>query len=747
MSTTYSEFLESKKIVSVPTGIEGKIEINPLLFDFQRDITRWALKRGRACIFADCGLGKTPMQLEWANHIPGKVLILAPLAVSEQTIREGHKFGIENIIYSLDGSIESRITITNYERLERFNPDDFTGIVLDESSILKSYTGKYRTMIIERFSKVPYRLACTATPAPNDFMELGNHAEFVGAMSRTEMLSMFFVHDGGETQKWRLKGHAEGEFWKWVCSWAVMIRKPSDLGYRDNKFELPPLNINQVTVKSAAPTNGFLFAMEAQTLKERGAARKATIGERVTKCAGLINGSTEPWLVWCNLNDEADVITKAVPDAIQVSGADSHEHKERAMIGFTDGKIRVLVTKPKIAGYGMNWQHCHNVAFLGLSDSYEQFYQAIRRCWRFGQTQEVQCHIITSDLEGAVVRNIKRKEDDAALMAQEMVKNMHEINEENIKGIEHTQSDYTEASESGESWTMHLGDCVDITSGLESESVGYSIFSPPFASLYTYSNSDRDMGNAKSRTEFYTHFSYLITELFRVIQSGRLVSFHCMNLPTSKTHDGYIGITDFRGDLIRMFESAGFIYHSEVVIWKDPVTAMQRTKAIGLLHKQIVKDSAMSRQGLPDYLVTMRKPGENKKPISGEFDHWAGDDFTSQGRYSIDVWQRYASPIWMDINQSNTLQYRSARDHKDERHICPLQLDVIHRALQLWSMPDDIVLSPFAGIGSEGYEAIKMGRRFIGAELKESYYRQAVRNLAAVEKETSEGLLFGNDET
>jgi hypothetical protein len=270
------------------------------------------------------------------------------------------------------------------------------------------------------------------------------------------------------------------------------------------------------------------------------------------------------------------------------------------------------------------------------------------------------------------------------------------------------------------------------------------IFSPPFASLYTYSASDRDMGNSKTYSEFFIHYQYLIKEQFRTLKSGRLLSFHCMNLPTSKTHDGYIGIKDFRGELIRAYEDAGFIYHSEVCIWKDPVTAMQRTKALGLLHKQIVKDSAMSRQGIPDYLVTMRKPGENMNPISGEFDHFVGEDDSQigNGRYSIDVWQRYASPVWMDIRAGNTLQHRSARDEKDERHICPLQLDVIHRALQLWSNKGDLVCSPFAGIGSEGYESIKLERRFIGAELKESYWQQAVKNLKEAEDDMKKGRLI-----
>jgi len=739
----YSEYLESKRIIDMPTGIEGEIEINPLLFDFQKDITRWALKRGRAAIFADCGLGKTPMQLEWAHHIPGRVLIVAPLAVSAQTIREARKFHEEEIVYSTDGKGDSRILITNYERIEKFNPSDFTGIVLDESSILKSYTGKYRTDLIERFGQVPFRLACTATPAPNDFMELGNHAEFLGAMKRTEMLSMFFVHDGGETQKWRLKGHAESEFWKWVCSWAVMIRRPSDLGYEDRDFILPKLNIHQITIEDESDAPGMLFPVEAVTLEERREARKASIESRVRKCADLANTLSDQCLIWCDLNNESAKLTELIQGAVEVKGSDTEKHKETAMLDFAQGKIRALVTKPKIAGFGMNWQNCHNVFFVGLSDSYEAFYQAIRRCWRFGQKEEVNCYIITSHLEGAVVKNIMRKEEDANRMAEEMVVNMKEINTEEIHGLKRDVSEYQTGKEAGNMWEMYLGDCVETMSQLKDESVHFSIFSPPFASLYTYSNSDRDMGNTKTEEDFLLHFSYLVKELYRVLKPGRLVSFHCMNIPTSKTHHGYIGLTDFRGDLIRSFEKEGFIYHSEVCIWKDPVTAMQRTKAIGLLHKQLTKDSCMSRQGVPDYLVTMRKPGENPEPVEGELDHFEGDmgTFKHTGRLSIDIWQRYASPVWMDINPSDTLQGRSARAEKDERHICPLQLQVIHRALQLWTNPGDIVLSPFGGIGSEGYEAIGLGRRYIGIELKKSYFDQAVENLRNREAEIKSSFL------
>ena len=312
-------------------------------------------------------------------------------------------------------------------------------------------------------------------------------------------------------------------------------------------------------------------------------------------------------------------------------------------------------------------------------------------------------------------------------------------------------------------FAIYNGDCVEITRGLPDNSIHYSIFSPPFASLYTYSNSDRDMGNCRSDEEFFEHFRFLIRELYRVMIPGRLVSFHCMNLPTSKAHHGYIGIRDFRGDLIRAFEAEGFIYHSEVCIWKDPVVAQQRTKALGLLHKQLVKDSAMSRQGIPDYLVTMRKPGENPEPIAGMLEEFIGEGLDvsreayerhaekvrNEGREpwpfemwrSVFIWQKYASPVWMDIRETNTLQYKSARDEKDEKHICPLQLDVIARGVELWSNPGDIVFSPFAGIGSEGYQAIKMGRRFVGIELKESYYQVAVNNLRMAVDEAFEEMM------
>ncbi len=436
----YDSFLGMKRFTDKETGIEPS-PTSEMLFPFQSDIVRWALKRGRAAIFADCGMGKTAMQLEWARQIPGRVLIAAPLAVSSQTVREGAKFGVD-VTYGTDDTGE-RIMVTNYERLENFDPAQFHGIVLDESSILKNYTGKFRNYIIDQWGRVPFRLAATATPAPNDYMELGNHAEFLGTMTRTEMLAHFFVHDGGETQSWRLKGHAESEFWKWLASWAVMIRRPSDLGYDDGGFVLPDLNIHQCTIESEQKINGFLFNVEALTLQERQQARKQTTNHRVKAAAEMVNASDEPWLVWCNLNDESDALAKSIPDAVEVKGVDSQQVKEDRLLGFSEGRYRVLVTKPSIAGFGMNWQHCPNMAFVGLSDSYEQFYQAVRRCWRFGQKRPVHAHIITADIEGAVVKNIERKEADAMRMAAEMVKHMHELNEQNIKGSQRMDRSYT----------------------------------------------------------------------------------------------------------------------------------------------------------------------------------------------------------------------------------------------------------------------------------------------------------------
>jgi hypothetical protein len=442
----YADFLESKRFTMPEAGFNVS-ELNENLSPFQQDIVRWALRKGKAAIFAGTGLGKTRMQAEWANrvhvHTDGNILILAPLAVASQTVREGQVVGIDIHLCSEQSDVRPGINIANYERLHKFDPNSFVGIVLDESSILKSYTGKIRNQIIDSFRKTPYRLACTATPAPNDYMELGNHSEFLGVMSRTEMLSMFFVHDGGETQKWRLKGHAEEKFWEWVASWSVMLQKPSDLGYEDGNYVLPPLNIIDHVVETKATADGYLFTVEAQTLLERQQARRDSIKQRVAKAAEIVNSTDRPFIVWCDLNVESELLVRSIPGAVEVKGSDSPEHKECAMIDFADGKVRVLVTKPSIAGFGMNWQHCSDMAFVGLTDSFEQVYQAIRRCYRFGQKRPVNVHMIVSDAEGSVAANIKRKEAEFEAMYAAMVRYTKDITRKNIRAttIEKTEYD------------------------------------------------------------------------------------------------------------------------------------------------------------------------------------------------------------------------------------------------------------------------------------------------------------------
>lgn len=433
----YQEFLKSKEIKFQSTGFTVDREsLNKNMFEYQKDILIWSLKKGKAALFEDCGLGKSIQQLEWANqiylHTGGNVLILAPLAVSKQTKREGEKFGIKvNIVASQD-EIVPGINITNYEKLHKFDTSTFAGIVLDESSILKSFTGKTRNEIIEAFRDIPYRISCTATPSPNDYMELGNQAEFLGVMKRSEMLSMFFIHDGGDTSKWRLKGHAENKFWEWVSTWAVVMRSPKDLGYDDEKFELPQLNIKEITVKNEEECN-TLIPMVAQTLQERRAARKSSMKNRIKKATELVNNSNENWLVWCDYNDESKELTKNINKAVEVTGSDTDEHKTTSMLDFADGKVKALVSKPSLCGFGMNFQSSNSMIFCGLSDSYEKFYQAVRRQWRYGQTKEVNVYVIVGEMELATINNIKRKAQDCKNMQQNMVKYTRNIMKDNIK--------------------------------------------------------------------------------------------------------------------------------------------------------------------------------------------------------------------------------------------------------------------------------------------------------------------------
>jgi len=433
--TNYIDFLRQKAVIAPSHGLHCDTQsLHPRAFPFQRDVTAWALKRGKSALFEECGLGKTLQELMWAdavcNETGGKVVVLTPLAVAHQTVREAQKFGFDSVGFVRDQSeCESfRVCVTNYEKLHLFDPSEFEGVVLDESSILKSFTSRTRNDIIEAFLYTRFKLAATATPAPNDYTEIGNHAEFLGIMSRTEMLAEYFVHDGGSTSAWRLKGHAEELFWKWVTSWAVTLRSPADIGHDETRYALPPLCFHHHILEMENNDGLTLFPVQAETLTEQRRAKRSSLQARVDRCAEIVATDTEnPWILWCELNDEGDALEQTIPGSVQIAGADSDAHKEKTMIGFAEGSVRVVITKSSIAGFGMNWQHCANVVFAGISHSYEQTYQAIRRCWRFGQERPVQCHFVLSDAEAPILRNLQRKEAEAQRMQAAMVSVMQSV--------------------------------------------------------------------------------------------------------------------------------------------------------------------------------------------------------------------------------------------------------------------------------------------------------------------------------
>lgn len=446
----YHAFVSHKIAYVAPSGIDAGFSVPASLFQHQSALTAWALRRGRAAIFADTGLGKSRMQLAWADavarHTKRPVLILAPLAVASQTVQEGAALSVE-IQHVRDGAeVGPGINITNYDRLHRFDTGAFGGVVLDESSCIKHHTSKTLQALLDGFGRTPFKLCATATPAPNDWTELGTHAEFLGICTRAEMLAEFFTHDGGDTQTWRLKGHARQAFWQWVCSWGALIRKPSDLGFDDSAYALPPLHLHEHHVETEMATNGMLFAMEAQTLSERRDARRASMEDRVAECARIVNAdAAEPWVVWCDLNAEGDALTSAIKGAVQISGSDDPDVKESRLHDFAAGKFRVLVSKPSICGWGLNWQHSARMAFVGVTDSYEAYYQAVRRCWRFGQKRPVHVHIFASQAEGAVVANLKRKERESASMADALSAETHDAVMAEVTGSARQTNPYNPA--------------------------------------------------------------------------------------------------------------------------------------------------------------------------------------------------------------------------------------------------------------------------------------------------------------
>lgn len=742
--TDYEEFLSHKTPQAMAWG--RKVEdgaINPILFPFQRAVTKWALNKGRAAVFLDTGLGKTFVQLEWARLIDVPTLIIAPLSVARQTVREGHKIDLDVQYVRSQAEVcgNKRIWITNYEMVDAFDFSTFGAVVLDESSILKAIDGKTRKRLVRLCSQIPYRLACTATPAPNDYIELGNHAEFLGICTQAEMLAMFFINANREHtivlngkayrkkgsnkggQEWRLKHHAEEPFFRWLSSWAVAMTKPSDLGFDDNGFALPPMTVIPHMVATEYKPEDRLFFTRLEGVGDRARVRKATVTQRAGVLRELVAAEPGQWIIWCGLDAESAATVATVDGAVEVKGSDAPESKARAFEDFQDGKFRVLVTKPKIGGFGMNFQNAHNMAFMGLNDSWETWYQCIRREWRFGQSSPVSVHVVISEQEEAIFQNVRRKEAMATRLRGGLIEHVREYERGELGAMAIPEEKYEERTVKGETWTALQGDSCKRLAELKDDSIDLSVYSPPFADLYTYTNSERDLGNSRGAGEFFQHYAFIIREMLRVTKPGRLTCVHTSDIPAMSQKDGYIGVKDFPGDVIRAYIAEGWTFVGRAFVQKNPQAQAIRTKSKALLFVQIRKDSSDSRPALVDQVLFFAKPGENAVPVTP----------VANGELDNETWIEWAHGIWLGIRETETLQYSKAREGDDEKHICPLQLGTIERCIKLYSNPGETVLTPFMGIGSEAYMAVKLGRRAVGIELKPSYFDLAVRNLQNIE--------------
>ena len=739
---TYSDLVERKKNRLRPRmeGIDVS-DLHPALYDFQKIIVQRALRLGSCALIEDCGMGKTIQALEWAKHVSNHtdkpVLIFTPLAVGAQMMQESEKIELSASLVRSGKEVKTPVAITNYEMMHHFNPADFGGVVLDESSILKNRFGTMRNRFIEFSHGIPFRLSATATPAPNDLMELLNQAAYLHVSTVNESLALWFVNDQQQTQSWRLKGHSVNDFWKWVGSWAIALDHPRRAGFQTDGYDLPEMTVKDRIIKTDRVEKNGLFH-DAQGISDQRKNRRLTMDERVSELAELVNSDDDYWVVWCELNEESEKISKAIPDSVEIVGSESIEAKERKLIDFSEGRTRVLVTKPSIAGHGLNWQHCNQMAFAGIGFSYEMQYQAIRRCWRYGQKRPVTVHRIMTDADESIAENLKRKES-VKMSIYDLIP--WQLNLKNGKsGIDKSMPEYMEKN--GDGWKLMLGDCVETIKRIDTDSVGLSIFSPPFPGMYVYTDSPNDMGNVQSIEEMIEQFSFLMTEdaMMRVLKPGRSVFIHITQGVAQLNRDGYIGLKDFRGSIISMMENQGWIYYGEVCIDKNPQAKAVRTKDSGLMFKSLANDASRMHPAMADFLLQFRKPGDNPEPIRAGQSETYGN---MSGWVSPEDWILWARPVWYSadyqpvetndqgINENDTLNFREARANDDERHICPLQIGVIERCIKVWSNPNDLVYSPFAGIGSEGYVALKYGRRFIGSELKREYFNTASSNLNA----------------
>jgi DNA modification methylase len=739
----YEQFLKSKQHRVIDYGkLISVNDIHPKLFDWQKVITKWAVQKGRCAIFLDTGLGKTFIQLEWARLIGENTLIIAPLSVARQTVREAKKIDLEVKYIRSNSEIQgdNKLWITNYEMCDELDYSKFGAVVLDESSILKSIGGKTRKVLTELCKEVPYKLCCTATPAPNDYIELGNHTEFLGICKMQEMLAQFFINANKEHTiaygdqlyrrkgsnkngtEWRLKHHAEQPFFRWLASWAITMVKPSDLGYDDDGFVLPKLNITPIYTHTDYTPTDQLFFTGLHGIANRAEVRRDTLESKLAELKSVVDKDSGQWLIWCGLDAESKESTKLL-NAVEVKGTDSIDHKVKSIEDFQDGKIRVIVSKPKIMAFGLNLQQAHNMVFLGLSDSWETWYQAIRREWRYGQKQEVNVYAIMHEAEQEIYQNIMRKDAMARRLRESLIAHIRDYEAEELGMTKQLVQDYKEDIAKGDNWTLMLGDSCKRLAEIPDNSIDLSVYSPPFSDLFTYSASEHDLGNSNGSKEFFDHYSFIIREVLRVTKAGRLTCVHTSDIPAMQQKDGYIGLKDFPGDVIRAYEKEGWKFVGRAYVQKNPQSQAIRIHSKALAFGQLRKDSTDIRPALIDQVLFFRKDGDNLVPVTP----------VENGEMDNEMWIEWAHGIWLGISETETLQVGKARGTEDEKHICPLQLQTIERCIKLYSNPNELVLDPFNGIGSTGYEALKYGRKYLGIELKPEYYEVAKANLKKAE--------------
>lgn len=794
---TYKTFLAQKRVEVTPSGFEVAPEaINPNLFLFQKDITRWALQLGRAAIFANVGLGKTRIQLEWAHWVALRakrpVLILAPLAVAPQTVLEGEKISIAvKRVFAQPDVGDAPIAITNYDNVHKFDASQFAGVVLDESAILKHYSKTFFALT-EQFAQTPFKLCCTATPAPNDFVEFGNHATFLGIMHFKDMLARWFVGEGDVARVARLKKHAAADFWRWLTSWAVCISKPADLGeqYAMDGYDLPPLSVIEHRLKAPqasidrAWAKGQLLPDDSSSATQFHTVKRESLAARVEQMEAIFAQvpESDPFITWCHTDYEADALKKAFPKAIEVRGSQTPKRKEDLLTAFSEGKERHIITKPTIAGMGLNWQHCNWAGYVGVDFSFETTFQSMGRIHRYGQRRPVRIDMIYAETEGNVLQILQEKQLSFAEMQAEMSAAIreHGLFRHGSNVTVFTESGFSKAE--GKDWTFYEGDCVEVMAKLPAESVDLTITSIPFGKdLYTYSDKQADVGNAETHEEFWGHMAFVIKGLHRLTRLGRCCAVHVKDLPLFQNRDGAQGIYPFSDDTTAAFRdlrvcecgwmgslkecragccpkcekpaSVGWVLQSRITVEKDPVVEMEKTNSHGLLYKNWRERAELLRTGLPDYILIFQKPGDDRTrrvrhdpndetyfgdnpPRQHEWLHLPTRK--GQNNYNLPVWQRLANPhwsdveipsVWNDINQTLVLNHKIAKDDKDERHLAPLQLDLIARLIHWKSNPGDVVFDPFGGVGSTGYEALKQGRKSLGIELKPEYHHLGVKYL------------------